>query len=298
MLLGGRLGHYRWRCVGFKGRIQQLRFNSQRLGHWKSGCILHCTEAGGKTEVTFQRTYNYSQRKLQKRRLSHLQQQHHFRRSFEACWFSKIKTGSTYQRCCLHFESYHQKCNPFKPPFKWNHFNDIIDGEVQIPEQLTQLFTHLVVGPDHRSHEFTSKIRRIESLAADTVFPRTNGKKKTSNHLKLGLAVKSMAGSKKLIGMLNRYGHYVSYSTKKELETELTITVTLASKTSSPDLVPDSSLTVGIAYDNFAWFVETLSGKDTYHTRELSFCKWWFNERKKEKKKNLGKFWCGCWALS
>ena len=27
-------------------------------------------------------------------------------------------------------------------------FDDIIDGEIQIPEQLTQFFTHLVVGPD------------------------------------------------------------------------------------------------------------------------------------------------------
>ena len=42
-------------------------------------------------------------------------------------------------------------------------FNDIIDGEVQIPEQLTQFFTHLVVGPDHRSHGSASKIRRVES---------------------------------------------------------------------------------------------------------------------------------------
>ena len=41
-------------------------------------------------------------------------------------------------------------------------FDDIIDGEVQIPEQLTQFFTHLVVGPDHRSHESASKIRRVE----------------------------------------------------------------------------------------------------------------------------------------
>ena len=84
---------YRWRCVGFKGRIQQLRFDPWRLGCWKSGCILHCTEAGGKTEVTFEKTYNYSQRKVQKRRLSHLPQQHHLRRSFEACWSSQIKTA-------------------------------------------------------------------------------------------------------------------------------------------------------------------------------------------------------------
>ena len=71
----------------------------------------------------------------------------------------------------------------------------IIDGEVQIPEQLTQFFTHLVAGPDHRSHELARKIRRVESLAADTVFLVTNERKKLSKHLKLGLTVKSMTGS-------------------------------------------------------------------------------------------------------
>ena len=86
-------------------------------------------------------------------------------------------------------------------------FDDIIDGEVQIPEQLTQFFTPLVADQNHRSHESASKIRRVESLAADTLFLVTNGRKKPSKHLKLGLAVKNMTGSKKLIGMLNRYGH-------------------------------------------------------------------------------------------
>ena len=121
MLVGGGSGHYRWLCVGFKGRIQQLHFNPWRLGRWEFGCILHCTEAGGKTEVTFQRTYSYSQRKVKKRRLSHLQQQHQLKRSFEAWWSSKIKTGSKYQRYCSISESYHQKRNPYIPPFKWNY---------------------------------------------------------------------------------------------------------------------------------------------------------------------------------
>ena len=103
-------------------------------------------------------------------------------------------------------------------------------------------------------------------MAADTVFLVTNGRKKPSKHLKLGLAVKSMTGSKKLIGMLNRYGHCVSYTTTEEFETELTFTITSASKISPPDLVPDSSLTVGIAYDNFDQFVETLSGKNILHS--------------------------------
>ena len=143
--------------------------------------------------------------------------------------------------------------------------DDNIDGEVQISEQLTQFVTQLVVGQDYRSHESASKIRKVGFLAADTVFPVTNGRKKPPNHLKLGLAVKSMTGSKKLIGMLNRYEYCVSYKTAEELETELTFTVRSASKISPPDVVPDSSLTFDIAYDNFDRFVETLSVKNALH---------------------------------
>ena len=90
-----------------------------------------------------------------------------------------------------------KNANPTNLPSSGITFDDIIGGEVQVPEQLTQFFTYLV-GPDHRSHEFASKIR-VESLAADTVFSMTNGRKKSSKHLKLGLAVKSMTGFKKLI---------------------------------------------------------------------------------------------------
>ena len=95
-------------------------------------------------------------------------------------------------------------------------FDDIIDGEVKIPEQLTQFFTHFVVGSDHRSHESTSKTRRLESLPGDKVLFVTNERKKPSKRLKLTLAVKSMTGSKKLIGMLSRYGHFASYTTTEE----------------------------------------------------------------------------------
>ena len=49
-------------------------------------------------------------------------------------------------------------------------------------------------------------------MAAEAVFLVANGRKKPSKHLKLELALKSMTGSKKLIGMLNRYVHCVSYT--------------------------------------------------------------------------------------
>ena len=97
------------------------------------------------------------------------------------------------------------------------------------------------------------------------MFAVTCGRKKPAKHLKLGLVMKSMTGSKKVVEMLNRYGHCVSYTTTEEIETELTFSVTTASKISPQDMQLNPSLCTGIAFDNFDRFVETLSGKDTLH---------------------------------
>ena len=72
--------------------------------------------------------------------------------------------------------------------------------------------------------------------------------------------------SLKVIGILNRYGHCASYHTVEELETELTFTAT---KDKSP--VPygmevgNENKAIGVGFDNYDRFVETLSGKDTLH---------------------------------
>jgi hypothetical protein len=47
---------------------------------------------------------------------------------------------------------------------------------------------------------------------------------KTSKHINLGLAMKS--NSRKMINILNKYGHCCSYTTLEELETEATFAAT------------------------------------------------------------------------
>ena len=96
---------------------------------------------------------------------------------------------------------------------------------------------------------------------------REKWEKKSLKAFETWLAVKRMARSKKVIGMVKKYGHGISYRTIEDLETELTFTITSSSNISLPDLVPDSSLTFCIAYDNFSHFLETLPDKDTLHNQ-------------------------------
>ena len=99
------------------------------------------------------------------------------------------------------------------------------------------------IGPGCRTSDSSSKIRRVKSISDDVVFSMTSGRKKPSKHLKLGLAMKSLTGSKKVIELLNHYGHCASYTTIEELETELTFSsnseqqITLLEMKQSPNYV-------------------------------------------------------------
>ena len=86
-----------------------------------------------------------------------------------------------------------------------------------------------------------------------------------STQIQLGLTLKSMTGSKKLITLMNRMGHSISYNTADELETELTFTATKNKNLLPADLLAKSYLRTGVAFDNYNRFVETVDGKNTLH---------------------------------
>ncbi len=80
------------------------------------------------------------------------------------------------------------------------------------------------------------------------------------------LSMKAMTGSRRVIEVLNRYGHCVSYSIVQEIETEL-IYSSVANSRLLPDglhLLPFLHIT-GVGFDNFDLFVDTLSGKETLY---------------------------------
>ena len=103
------------------------------------------------------------------------------------------------------------------------------------------------------------------TLSPKTLYSVTNGRVKPSKHLKLGIALKGLTGSKNVLTVLNRYGHCVNYNCVEELETELTYS-SMSKQSEVPDgfnLYPD--LATGVAWDNYDVFVETMDGKNTLH---------------------------------
>ena len=129
---------------------------------------------------------------------------------------------------------------------------------------LHEFLDHLIVGHTSKTKS-DIKRRCIESIEQDIVYAASGGNVKPSKHLITGIAFKSMTGSRKIVDILNRLGHSVSYNTAEELETELTFSSLENNRTTPAGMSLSPTLCTGVAFDNFDRYVETLSGKDTLH---------------------------------
>ena len=142
---------------------------------------------------------------------------------------------------------------------------DIFQGEVNVPDNLHLFLNYLISGPDPQKQPFSNKQRRIKSIGEDIIYAVSSGAKIPAKHLQVGLAMKSLTGSRKVIEVLNRLGHSISYSAVEEIETELTFEGTKENCFIPQQMTMDSEAGVGLAFDNFDRFVEKLSGEDTLH---------------------------------
>ena len=140
----------------------------------------------------------------------------------------------------------------------------VLKGEIEIPDDLALFLTYLISGPDSRRGETESRSRRIKSIAQDLIFSVTGGVAKPAKHLILGLALKKLTSSRKLIDILNALGCISNCHLLEALETELTMQQAIAGNHTPHDmkLLP---LPSGLAFDNYDRYVETLSGKHTLH---------------------------------
>ena len=141
---------------------------------------------------------------------------------------------------------------------------DINKVEVDVPEVVKEFLQNVISGPDYRRKTETKR-SRIDSIGQDLIFAATAGRKKPKKHLQLGLAMKSLTGSRRVIESLNRMGHCVNYHDVAELETEMTFEASNNSTYTPVGMDLIRCVGTGLAWDNYDRFVETSSGKDTIH---------------------------------
>ena len=144
---------------------------------------------------------------------------------------------------------------------------DILSGEIDIPDPLQSFFCHLLMGPDLQRGGTERKKRRVKSLSQDAIYALTDGNVKPSKQLKLGLVMKKLTSSRKVVEILNRYGHSASYHTIEEIENELTLNSTTQMQLTPYGMQLEPGCCTGVAFDNFDRYVETTTGQDTLHDK-------------------------------
>ena len=105
--------------------------------------------------------------------------------------------------------------------------------------------------------------RKLSSVAQDIVYVASKGKKQTPKHLALGLTVRHMTGSSKLIGLLNGLGHCNSHTSTLEYDTALA-EKQIMNEGGIPDGITKQTFTT-LVWDNNDFGEETLTGQGTTH---------------------------------
>lgn len=173
-------------------------------------------------------------------------------------WSIKIKEVAFYVRQCV--MSTERKCLPK------NNINlqDILRGECEYPKELILLVGNLLKGPNGTKSAIKEK--KVESISSSIVLAMSNGNIKPALAIQLGMGMKSLTGSRKVIDILNRMGHSICYSSVEEIETELAYSGSMRKLTLPEGLIPHHpDLRTHLAFDNYDRYVETFSGKDTLH---------------------------------
>lgn len=140
-------------------------------------------------------------------------------------------------------------------------------GECEVPRWLTSFWNIALSGSDNRMNDRV--IRLSSSLAQDSIYNVTRGNIKPRKHIMMGIGIKSLTGSEKVINIISKQGHCISYSSVCELETSAAYTIDASRSLCPIGLIPTSLLSSGIAWDNFDRFVESngkrTAGKDSLH---------------------------------
>ena len=140
----------------------------------------------------------------------------------------------------------------------------ITGGETEIPNVLLQFFRVLYTGSE-KAPTNPRVERYVKSSAQDAIFATTRGIVKPAKHICLGLGLKSMTGSRKVVEIMNHFGHSINYHTIEELETELPTSITEKDRSTPQGMLTKPGLATGVAWDNYDENSETLSGAGTLH---------------------------------
>ena len=103
----------------------------------------------------------------------------------------------------------------------------------------------------------------LNSVSDDVIYAVTKGQVNPSKHCLIGLGMKSITGSRKVIDPLNRVGHSLSYNMVEELETNVASSICDKQHMMPDGIVLQAWLASGHALKNYDENTETLLDANT-----------------------------------
>ena len=111
----------------------------------------------------------------------------------------------------------------------------------------------------------------MNSTSADVVYLCSGGKRLPGKHISLGVALKSIRGSKSLVNLVNRFGHCISNENVRRIDIGMESSLTSSNHLVSDRITKTPELYTELAWDNFDVNLETLSGDDSVdHSTEFA----------------------------
>lgn len=86
------------------------------------------------------------------------------------------------------------------------------------PDALTDFYCLLLSGQGTDCPLSNARQRLVKYFSEDIIYAVPNGRVKTGKRLTVGLAVKSLMSSRKVLEVLNKNGHCCKYATAEEIE--------------------------------------------------------------------------------
>lgn len=124
---------------------------------------------------------------------------------------------------------------------------DLIRGECTIPPLLSDFYSKLICSSFRRKNN--KNVQRVaQSFSADVIYAATKGKIKPSKHITLGMTLKGLTNSRKIINIINKYGHCCSYTVLEELENEATFASAQQKFICPENNTRSKNLSTGLAY--------------------------------------------------
>lgn len=142
---------------------------------------------------------------------------------------------------------------------------DLIAGECEVPETVSTFIRNVICGATVDPEKSQNCSRKVNSICQDLLYATRNGRVKPSKHICLGLLLKSITSSRKVVDIVNKFGHCCSYNVIEGLETESTFSASRSATLCPEGVQKGMKYFTSVAFDNFDRYVETTNGKDTLH---------------------------------